>query len=687
MSDSHHLCPQCHASFRRLEHLERHLLCHRGDRPFCCTFCTQSFKRSDVLQRHWRTCKPRIDTGAEIPQLLVAPRPKRRRACDRCVRLKKGCTQSSPCEACHTRNYECTYRYADRTKDGAHIVLNSTSAFTTGSEAYSAPSDTLSPLMDSDYAFNFRFSPAPLDPTTGLEIPTSSRFIFGKFRFLDRFTSVTGFVSSFECMREYEVRELATVVTEMVLTDKHEDIPISLDFLPLSLPHTEPIGPYRGADSSESSSREWLSDPLAAVTNKLVCGLKEVATKPSPGSSINLTWSSFIENVCIEFFSPPNVRRYLVYFWSFWYPNCPIIHKPSFDVYNTPYTLLLSMALIGSSFAPEEGTSRNARLWFDCAEELIFADEHFRRAVSTGDRTTGDFHIRRDAVKALQAAYLMCLLQNWEGDANSKRRIRRVRFSMVTSIARELGFAPGSHHQSASENESWESFVAKEELNRTLAYIFLLDTAFVIFNNTPPKVSVAELNFGPVCPEQCFQAATASDCFKQLAENDKVIPIATCSIAALVYRICQGELTAPEREYLARLGKLNLFMIVSAFHTLLFHGRNTLAPQAAIIPIQQGLNNWKLLWAEHERQNEFEPPDIGLPSPVECWKRTGFMEYAPEYWTLAQAMILSVQQAQTISDPQSSSSLGLLLTRFDENDMNQLHRFIKWVSNAGLLRV
>jgi hypothetical protein len=63
------------------------------------------------------------------------------------------------------------------------------------------------------------------------------------------------------------------------------------------------------------------------------------------------------------------------------------------------------------------------------------------------------------------------------------------------------------------------------------------------------------------------------------------------------------------------------------------------------------------------------------------------MEYAPEYWTLAQAMIISVQQTQTISEPESSSSLGLLLTRFDDNDMNQLHRFIKWVSNAGILRV
>jgi hypothetical protein len=269
---------------------------------------------------------------------------------------------------------------------------------------------------------------------TGLEVSTSTSLTFGRFQFLDKFTSVTGFVSSFECMREYETRELAAVVTEMVLTDKNPDMPISLDFLPLYLPslestHLRPRMPRR-----PSIDTDWLSDPLASVTNKLVYALKAVASNPSHGSSINLTWSPFIEKVCVQFFNPPNVRRYLAYFWSFWYPNCPIIHKPTFDVYNTPHTLLLSMTLIGASFAPEEGTHRNAKLWFDSAEELVFADEHFRRAVSTSGQTTDDFTIQQDAVKALQAAYLMCLLQNWEGDANSKRRIRRVRFSMVTWV-------------------------------------------------------------------------------------------------------------------------------------------------------------------------------------------------------------------------------------------------------------
>lgn len=302
------------------------------------------------------------------------------------------------------------------------------------------PSDALESLLNGDCAFDMiHYSPARSDPSQSSETPETIRF--GKFQFLDKFTNVTGFLNSFECMRVYEVKQLATVMADLALQDNDDKdasaTPISLDFLlipPPTLEKPDPSRPFSGllADGCTDCS-SWLSDPLAGVTNELVCRLKHVTTTPSLGSSITITWSALIESICVQFFSPPNIRRYLVYFWSFWYPNCPIIHKPTFDVHNTPYTLLLAMLLIGASFAPDDATSQNAKLWFDSAEELVFADQHFRCAVVHGDGAEG-FHLRRDAVKALQGAYLICLLQNWEGDDNSKRRIRRSRFSLVTAV-------------------------------------------------------------------------------------------------------------------------------------------------------------------------------------------------------------------------------------------------------------
>jgi hypothetical protein len=54
--------------------------------------------------------------------------------------------------------------------------------------------------------------------------------------------------------------------------------------------------------------------------------------------------------------------------------------------------------------------------------------------------------------------------------------------------------------------ESWISFATVEDVIRTLTYVFLLDTAWVIFHNTPPRMAVQEIRIACTCPETVFQA-------------------------------------------------------------------------------------------------------------------------------------------------------------------------------------
>lgn len=102
-------------------------------------------------------------------------------------------------------------------------------------------------------------------------------------------------------------------------------------------------------------------------------------------------------------------------------------------------------------------------------------------------------------------------------------------------------------------------------MRRTFSFILLLDTAFVIFNNTPPKLSIAELSMAPVCSERSFQAQSAEECFLHLAGSYTTsIPSSKeYSVASTVTNMCQNELGTDSREYFARLGKLNLFIVIS----------------------------------------------------------------------------------------------------------------------------
>ncbi|KAL1982526.1 hypothetical protein VTN96DRAFT_1251 [Rasamsonia emersonii] len=88
----------------------------------------------------------------------------------------------------------------------------------------------------------------------------------------------------------------------------------------------------------------------------------------------------------------------------------------------------------------------------------------------------------------------------------------------------------------------WSQFIAEEELIRTLTYVFLLDTGFAIFYNTPPRMVIAELQMDLTCPEICFQASTANECLAHFRAwvTTRTWP-GTPSLHSAVCRICQAD--------------------------------------------------------------------------------------------------------------------------------------------------
>ncbi|ETS75801.1 hypothetical protein PFICI_12745 [Pestalotiopsis fici W106-1] len=95
-----HQCPRCPCTFKRIEHLNRHVKSHTSQKAFICDVCFKEFARSDILHRHSFTHRTPIgDTG----------KPKRRRACTECAKARERCSKDEPCRRCLTRGLSCAY--------------------------------------------------------------------------------------------------------------------------------------------------------------------------------------------------------------------------------------------------------------------------------------------------------------------------------------------------------------------------------------------------------------------------------------------------------------------------------------------------------------------------------------------------------------------------------------------------
>lgn len=83
---------------------------------------------------------------------------------------------------------------------------------------------------------------------------------------------------------------------------------------------------------------------------------------------------------------------------------------------------------------------------------------------------------------------------------------------------------------------------------------------------------VSELKMDMACSETCFQAETAEDClFELLSWNNSLFWQQELSVAAIVWQMCQGELSGESILEFSQMGTLNLFTTVQCNVISLLH--------------------------------------------------------------------------------------------------------------------
>lgn len=346
-------CRICSRRYKRREHLSRHATSHTAERAHRCNSCNGAFQRADVLKRHVRTCNGgNSRSGA------------RRRACDRCVRLKKACSSHDPCECCSKKGIPCYYsavsdnvgnldqnqtihptrpvKDGDRKEDPASSAGMTLPFGITSEDLQAFAVSSLDDLLNlGDLEQATPSWPQLLDPPLGrviredLSVTSSNHSLY----FLGRITNNTGLVLSFECGTQDQREQIASALEFETLHSMNANMPDQ------SVP---PLLNNIGDSSTENCfPMNWLSDPLSMKTHEILLLIQEVVTIKPRNSAVTLDWSAALKSTCLQFFSPSNLRRFLGMYWAIWHPNVNFVHRPTFDPVSAKPALLAAMALIG----------------------------------------------------------------------------------------------------------------------------------------------------------------------------------------------------------------------------------------------------------------------------------------------------------------------------------------------------
>ncbi|KAH8594524.1 hypothetical protein B0O99DRAFT_742034 [Bisporella sp. PMI_857] len=382
-------------------------------------------------------------------------------------------------------------------------------------------------------------------------------------------------------------------------------------------------------------------------------------------------------NQCLHFFAPMNIKRLLEFFWKGWNPHCPIIHYPTFEPVTAPVPLLVIMTLLGAAVSPHSRDLEMGRQWFDRAEHIAFQElaGYQKRNLSNSKKLA--FEVAKPT--ALQAAFFASCLQNFEGDAEAKKRVRRHKYSLLVDVAREIGFDQANHRSNqlwSSDEFNWKQYAAKEELIRTLTYIFLVDSSFVIFNNSPSRFLLQELRYSLLSPPACFQARNSQECYQELQRwcprGSAYAKITLCEAVELLRNNLLDDVACSE---FMQLDCLNLFSILSALVLWVFRQDNSLFSIPGFeTHVRNVLHTWSLFWSA--RSDEYL--DLTDKENFKAWGRNGFFKHADEYrqFTLGLLQLRVTQQQRLELSGRRSSANIISLPKCDETSMDQVNELL-----------
>ena len=579
------------------------------------------------MRRHQQSCSGKITLSSLH----------RERACLRCSSKKKRCGHERPsCKSCQQTGHPCQYPSAPRasaissiTQDST-VLIDSTRNVDSEVKATSTALRTFSAGYRAFAQWQHAAAVSQYDPARDAMFVTYIPNISParSFTFLKHFTAQHNLTGCFWAKLVAHPGQLSSSDTS--------GSPSSSS--PSSSGDNDSPSVHAKYESQEQSniSRCVPNSSLMEAAMNMPAYRKtweiHSALQKSRGHDPNV-----IDQRCLDFFSPGAIDDALEIYWPIFQPNWPVMHRLTFKVETCPPTLLSILVMAGTSIL----NAQEAKYWAGFIEPLAFHELQM-------SLTSDDIYHR---IQCIQATYLVTCHLVWEGDARERTRGVRRRHRSVIAAARALNMSRYKHDRfpSTFEEFDWEAWLRKEEIIRTLLWVFLLDTAFVVFNNSPPNFAVEDSTMGLIVPELCYQTASAKECFQILQSWQAIIGRPQdMSVFTLIKIFFKPDLSVTMINNLAHESFQNLWAVISSLHIILFQLNPRVDDTAQFDSLKVALNNWEAVYNQRLRNNDEKYFDaivataILNPDPeyrARSWKDVGFWGNAGEYWLLARVIL------------------------------------------------
>jgi len=299
--------------------------------------------------------------------------------------------------------------------------------------------------------------------------------------------------------------------------------------------------------------------------------------------------------------TPDHVEHFVNLFFTHFEEHFPMIHKPSFDLRTTHDALLGSIVCIGAVYSNRGITVDQVRRLMD----YLYLALTYRLSMYSCDKLQDVAGLEN-----IQAMELLHVLLTWHGNAK-QRAIAQERYDVVVNMARRANL-----FRSLDENElrqecanansacyreltdvsfrpkgsvswSWMSWITQERRNRCAYTIYLLDTAYVLYYNVPPKIKPHEMSLPLPADDAAWEAVDGTTCAEALRiygheRAHAVNPSGTKNGTQIRFLDAITRLMSPEHSFPPVCTNVHSkFILIHALHVQLwFHHMHAADPEA-----------------------------------------------------------------------------------------------------------